>query len=82
MVWQILTMWTIVVASIAWFVHDERRLIANATLAQAAFLYGHPARQRQGVDVATEAPGRPVVQRGAEFTSTQRAFLKAFSETT
>lgn len=39
MAWEIFAIWAVVIATIAWFVHEERRLIANASLAQASFLY-------------------------------------------
>lgn len=35
MIWQVLLMWVLVIATLVWFVRDERRLKAEAAQAQA-----------------------------------------------
>ena len=87
MAWQILAMWILAMVTIAWFVRRERGLIANATMAQAAFLHAHRLdRPRQD-----DAPARPLsdapvpvrqAARGPEqLSSAERQFLKALSQT-
>ena len=77
MAWQILAIWALVMASIAWFVRDERRLIANATMAQAAFLYP-PSSPGHDADDDSESPQ---TGRRAELSSVEREFLQALSDT-
>ena len=78
MAWQILAIWALVMASIAWFVRDERRLIANATMAQAAFLYP-PSSPGHDADDDSESPAQ--TGRRAELSSVEREFLQALSDT-
>ena len=94
MAWEIFAIWTVAILTIAWFVHDERKLLANASMAQARLLYA-PARPERHVRVMTledddalaaepEAaaemivPPRPV-RREAGLTETQRRFLAEIS---
>lgn len=77
MAWQILAIWAIVMGTITWFIRDERRLIANATMAQAAFFYERPrADESEGPALAQ---GHPLPRRHG-LSSADRQFLKALSE--
>lgn len=82
MAWQILAIWAVVMVTITWFVRDERQLLANASLAQARFLYGAPhyttptpaAADPASAPVA--APPRPARELGRDG----KAFLEALSD--
>ena len=78
MAWQILAIWALVMASIAWFVRDERRLIANASMAQAAFLYPPSSH---GDDADEDNAAAPQTGRRAGLSSVEREFLQALSDT-
>lgn len=82
MAWQILAMWAVVMATIVWFVRDERRLLANAAMAQAAYYYSRAPQYRyQSSESETPpAPPKPVNRTGG-LTPTQREFLQAFAQT-
>lgn len=79
MVWQIFAMWAIVMATIIWFVRDERRLAANAAMARAATFYAHAPKYRYQAS-EQPAPAMPVKRTGG-LTENQRAFLEAFAKT-
>tara|TARA_R110002020_G_scaffold102381_2_gene240448 strand:+ start:1228 stop:1479 length:252 start_codon:yes stop_codon:yes gene_type:complete len=81
MAWQIVAIWAVVMVTITWFVRDERRLIANASLAQARFLYGPPhytapVPEAAAASATAAAPGRPIRELGRDG----RAFLEALSD--
>jgi hypothetical protein len=58
MAWQVLAMWGIVIVTITWFVRDERRLRAEAKLAEAARYYAHAPKYRHvAVEAARTPPG-------------------------
>ena len=78
MAWQLLAMWGIVIATITWFVRDERRLRADAELAEAASYYAHAPKYRHlAVDEPVAVPARRV----GGLTSKQREYLQAFAKT-
>tara|TARA_R110002020_G_scaffold47735_7_gene136042 strand:+ start:131 stop:376 length:246 start_codon:yes stop_codon:yes gene_type:complete len=79
MLWQIFAMWAIVMATITWFVHDERRLIANATMAQAAAFYAHAPKYRYQASEEAAPLAEPVKRTGG-LTEAQRDFLEAFAK--
>jgi|GEM_PF-2041641 hypothetical protein len=82
MAWQILAIWTVVMVTIGWFVHSERQLLGNASMAQARLLYGRRRRQPEA-DEAAPTPEEPAaVPRRSEGPSrAEREFVKALSQT-
>lgn len=78
MAWQLLAMWGIVIVTITWFVRDERRLRADAALAEAARYYAHAPKYRH---VAVDEPAPVPAQRVGGLSKTQRAYLRALVET-
>ncbi|WP_193337467.1 hypothetical protein [Devosia beringensis] len=86
MAWQILAMWAVAMVTIAWFVRGERQLIANATLAQAAFLYAPQRAPHDDYesDLSVDAPiprPAPLPRRSDGLSRAERDFLKALSQT-
>lgn len=86
MAWEILAIWAIVMATIAWFVHDERKLIANATMAQAGLFYAPPAQRNpapheEDTAIAEKVAAGPRVSARQGLNSAQRDFLRVLSET-
>jgi len=84
MAWQILAIWTVVMATIVWFVHSERQLLANASMAQAALLYGQGRRQPEVAPAAPEEPvaaPAPTPRRSEGPSRAEREFVKALSQT-
>ncbi|MGV8831528.1 MAG: hypothetical protein ACOH2N_06090 [Devosia sp.] len=79
MLWQIFAMWAIVMVTIAWFIRDERRLIANAALAQASYYYAQAPQYRY----QSSEPPAPMVpaNRTGGLTQTQREFMQAYAQT-
>jgi hypothetical protein len=80
MVWQVLAMWMLVVGTTVWFVRDERRLIANAALAQAKSFNARQPRYRYQSNPAPAAAMVKPVKRSAALTRTQREFLQAYAQ--
>jgi len=80
MAWQILAMWAVAMVTIAWFVRGERQLIANATLAQAAFLYA-PQRAPHDDYESDLSVDAPLPRRSDGLSRAERDFLKALSQT-
>lgn len=76
MAWQLLAMWGIVIVTITWFVRDERRLRAEAALAEAARYYAHAPKYRH---VTVDEPVAVPARRVGGLTSKQREFLQGFS---
>jgi len=78
MAWELLAMWGIVIATIIWFIRDERRLRAEAELKRAARYYAHAPQYRH---VAVEPAAEPVMpqRRTGGLSREQRAFIKEFS---
>jgi O-acetyl-ADP-ribose deacetylase (regulator of RNase III) len=74
MVWQVLAMWTIVIATITWFVRDERRVRYEAAVAKAARYYAHAPKYRHmtAEPVAVPAPAARV----GGLSPAQRKVLK------
>jgi hypothetical protein len=80
MLLQLLALWGIVIVAIIWFLRDERRLRADAVLAEAARYYARAPKYRHLA--ASEPVAVPVpAQRVGGLSKTQREFLKAFAET-
>lgn len=79
MAWQILAMWAVVIATLVWFVRDERKLLANAAMAQAAHYYAHAAQYRYQSETPAAPAPRPAVRTGG-LTETQRQFMQAFAQ--
>lgn len=73
MVWQVLAMWTIVIATITWFVRDERRLRHEAAVAQAARYYAHAPKYRH---VTAEPVLASPAPRVGGLSAAQRKVLK------
>ena len=78
MAWQILAMWGVVMASISWFVRDERRLLANASMAQARWCHAYALRCPQ--PSGAQPPPAANSARPEGLTQTQRNFLEAFAQ--
>ena len=78
MAWELLAMWAIVIATVIWFVRDEKRLRANAELQRAARYYAHAPKYRH---VTVEPVAEPTLpqRRTGGLSSEQRAFIKEFS---
>ena len=76
MVLELLAIWAIVIATVIWFVRDERRLAADADLARAAAYYAHASKYRHAMVHSDPVPQpRP---RATGLSADQRAFfLKA-----
>lgn len=80
MAWQVLAIWAIVLATIVWFVRDERRLRAEAALKRAAAYYAHaPQYQSRSTQTVTMLPPRPPRRTGG-LSATQRRFLAGMLE--
>ena len=55
MAWQLIAIWVLVAAAVAWFVRDEHRRHADAELARAARYYAHaPQFRHMGPDATAE----------------------------
>lgn len=48
MAWQLLAIFVIVMATVIWFIRDERRVRADAVLVKAARYYAHAPKYRFG----------------------------------
>ena len=76
MAWQLLAMWIIVVATVIWFIRDEKRLRAEAELARAARYYAHAPKYRH---IRAEEPAAapvPQPRRVGGLTPEQRALFE------
>lgn len=80
MAWELLAIWGIVIATIIWFVRDERRLRAEADLERAARYYAHAPKYRHVAAKREPAPPAPVHRPGG-LSRQQREFLAAFAQT-
>lgn len=83
MAWELLAIWVIVVATVIWFVRDEKRVKAEAELERAARYYAHAEKYRY---VAAESTGErlqrhvPTPQlRTGGLSADQRAFIMALT---
>ena len=79
MAWELVAMWAIVIATVVWFIRDERRLRAQAELQRAARYYAHAPRYRH---VAPNPVAQPVVApqaRTGGLSREQRAFMEALT---
>ena len=78
MAWELLAMWAIVIATVIWFIRDEKRLRADAELQRAARYYAHAPKYRH---VAVEPVTEPTLppRRTGGLSSEQRAFIREFS---
>lgn len=74
MVWQLLAMWAIVIVALVWFVRDERRIKAEARLAEAARYYAHAPRYRHVSSQPEPARPTPLRPPGG-LTASQREFF-------
>lgn len=73
MVLELLAMWAIVIATVTWFVRDERRLRSNAQLASAARYYAHAPKYRFGTrNVVEPVAPKP---RSTSLLRNDRAFF-------
>jgi hypothetical protein len=79
MAWQVLAMWGIVIVTITWFVRDERRLRAEAKLAEAARYYAHAPKYRH---VAVDEPVAVPARRVGGLSPKQRELLQALADKT
>jgi hypothetical protein len=77
MLLQLMALWGIVIATVTWFVRDERRLRAEAERAKAVSYYAHAPKYRH---VAIDEPVAVPAQRVGGLTETQRRFLKDFAD--
>lgn len=76
MAWQVLAIWAVTIATIVWFVRDERRLKTEAALAQAAQYYAQAPKYRYQVSAPVPAPSaRQPVRRTGGLSAAQRKFL-------
>ena len=78
MAWELLAMWGIVVATIIWFIRDEKRLRAEAELQRAAYYYAHAPKYRH-VTVERVAEAAPPQRRTGGLSSEPRTFIKEYS---
>lgn len=77
MAWELLAMWVIVVATVIWFIRDERRLRAESELQRAARYYAHAPKYRHIAVEPAAAPALPHRRTGG-LSSEQRAFIQNF----
>ena len=80
MAWELLAMWAIVVATIIWFIRDEKRLRAEAELKRAARYYAQAPKYRHVSVEPAEAPALPPRRTGG-LTQVQRAFIAELART-
>ena len=78
MAWELLAIWAIVLATLTWFVRDERRLKAERELAEAAGYYAHASKYRH-VAARPTPPPRPPLRRGG-LSAEQRAILQSLAD--
>lgn len=81
MAWELLAMWAIVIATVIWFIRDERRLRAEAELKRAARYYAHAPQYRHVSVEPAEAPALPPRRTGG-LTEVQRAFIAELTRAT
>lgn len=75
MVWQVVAMWTIVIATITWFVRDERRLRREAVLVKAARHYATAPQYRHvTVELPMDVPAP--ARRVGGLSRSQRDYLE------
>lgn len=81
MAWELLAMWAIVIATVIWFIRDEKRLRAEAELKRAARYYAHAPQYRH---VSVEPAGAPALppRRTGGLTEVQRAFIAELTRAT
>jgi hypothetical protein len=80
MAWELLAMWAIVIATVIWFIRDEKRLRAEAELKRAARYYAHAPQYRHVSVEPAEAPALPPRRTGG-LTQVQRAFIAELTRT-
>ncbi|MHA6689357.1 hypothetical protein [Devosia sp. A449] len=76
MAWELLAMWAIVIATLVWFVRDERRVRAEAELERSARYYAHAPKYRH---IRVEQPPAPPQRRPGGLSAQQRAFMAALA---
>ena len=78
MAWEVLAMWAIVIATVIWFIRDEKRLRAEAEMKRAARYYAHAPQYRHVTAEPIAQPAAPRMRTGG-LTRVQRAFIEALS---
>lgn len=74
MAWELLAIWLIVVATIIWFIRDEKRLRAEAELERAARYYAHAPQYRHVTPEPTDPIVPPRLRQGG-LTKEEREIL-------
>jgi len=76
MAWEMVAIWVIVVATLVWFVRDEKRRRADARIAEAARYYAHaPSYRHRAVEPPAAVPLPP--RRTGGLDSVQRNYLRS-----
>lgn len=78
MAWELLAMLAIVIATLVWFVRDERRMRADEELAQSTQYYAHATKYRP---VVVKQPPTAPQRRPGGLSAEQRAFMAALTAT-
>ncbi|MET3927297.1 hypothetical protein [Devosia sp. 2618] len=78
MVWELVAMWAIVVATFIWFFRDEKRVKADAALERAARYYAHAPQFRYTVAEPAETEIAKPARRTGGLSADQRAFIKDY----
>lgn len=80
MIWQLLAIWILVIATLVWFIRDERKRISDAALARSA---RHYARAPQYRHVSAEPATMPApARRTGGLTAEQRRVFEALTKRT
>lgn len=72
MAWQLLAMWVVVLATVIWFIRDERRRRADREIERAARYYAYAPRFRHVTRAPTPEPvAQPQVRRTSVLRNDQ-----------
>lgn len=80
MAWQLLAIWVITIGTVVWFVRDERRLRAEARLAEAARYYAYAPQYRFGPRTIVPQPAAPKPRTGSLLRSDRAYFDQLISQ--
>lgn len=80
MAWELVAMWVIVIATVVWFVRDEKRLRAEAALERAARYYAHAPKYRHISTEPHQPPAAAPQRRTGGLSREQRAFIASMTK--